>query len=310
MNFTHMPESWLEFWLFNAFVMALLLLDLGLFQKKSHEIKMREALIMSASWIGIALLFNVYIYHAHGGQKALDFFTGFIVEKSLSVDNLFVFLTIFNFFAVPAAFQQKVLFFGIVLAMALRGIFIFAGIDLIENFSWLIYVFGAFLVYTGIKIYLQRGKEKNPGSGVFVKFLEKHLPLTKNYDGNKFTTVENGKRVFTRLFLVFIVLNFVDVLFAFDSIPAIFGITLDPFIVYSSNIFAILGLRALYFVLAGAAAAFYYVNHALAIILVFVGGKMLIAGVYKIGSGVSLLFIAAVLTVAIVASVRRNKKIS
>ena len=303
-----MSESWLEFWIFNAFIIVLLLADLGLFHKKSHEIKMREALIMSASWIGIALLFNVYIYYAHGGQKALDFFTGFIVEKSLSVDNLFVFLTIFSFFAVPAAFQQKILFFGIVLAMALRGIFIFAGIDLIENFSWLIYVFGVFLIYTGIKIYLQRGKEKNPGSGAFVKFLEKHLPLTKNYDNGRFTTIENGKRVFTRLFLVFIVINFVDVFFAFDSIPAIFGITLDPFIVYSSNIFAILGLRALYFVLAGAASKFHYVNHALAVILVFVGSKMLIAGVYKIGSGVSLLFIAAVLTVAIVASVAKNKK--
>jgi len=309
MNFTHMSESWLEFWLFNAFVIALLLLDLGVFQKKSHIIKMKEALIMSGIWISIALLFNVYVFYAHGGQKALEFFTGYIVEKSLSVDNLFVFLTIFSFFAVPAAFQQKVLFLGIVIAMILRGIFIFAGISLIEKFSWLIYVFGVFLIYTGIRIYIQKNKEKKPGQGEFIKFLEKILPLSKNYDGSRFTTKENGKSLFTRLFLVFIVINFVDVLFAFDSIPAIFGITLDPFIVYSSNIFAVLGLRALYFVLAEAAATFYYVNHALAFILVFVGGKMLASNIYKIGSGFSLLFIAIVLTAAILASVGRNKKL-
>jgi tellurite resistance protein TerC len=309
MNFTHMSESWLEFWLFNVFVIILLLLDLGLFQKKSHVIKMKEALIMSGVWISISLLFNLYVLFAHGAPKALEFFTGYIIEKSLSVDNLFVFLTIFGFFAVPSAFQQKVLFWGIIIAMVLRGIFIFAGIGLIDKFGWLIYVFGVFLVYTGIKIFVQKDKEQNPGDSGFVKLLQKILPLSKSFDGNKFTTKENGKRLFTRLFLVFIVINVADVIFAFDSIPAIFGITLDPFIVYTSNIFAILGLRALYFVLAEAAGSFYYINHALAVILVFVGGKMLISKIYEIQPGVSLIFIALVLTIAILASVNKNKKI-
>ena len=310
MTFIHMSESWLEFWLFNVFIIILLLLDLGLFQKKSHEIKMKEALIMSSIWISIALLFNVYVFYAHGSTKAMEFFTGFIIEKSLSVDNLFVFLTIFSFFAVPKAFQQKVLFWGIIIAMILRGIFIFAGISLIERFSWLIYIFGAFLVYTGIKIYAHKNKVKVPGESMFILFIQKVLPFSKNYDNDKFTTKENGKSLFTKLFLVFIVINFVDVIFAFDSIPAIFSITLDPFIVYSSNIFAILGLRALYFVLAGAADSFHYINHALAVILVFVGGKMLLADVIKIDSFISLLFIALVLTIAILASVGRNKRIN
>lgn len=308
MNFSHMSESWLEFWLFNAFVIFLLLLDLGIFQKKSHVIKMKEALIMSSIWISIALLFNVYIIYAHGSQKGLEFFTGYVIEKSLSVDNLFVFLTIFTFFAVPAAYQQKVLFWGIVLSMVLRGFFIFAGISLIERFHWLIYVFGGFLIYTGIKIYAHKNKESVPGEGFFLKVLQKIVPFSKNYDKDKFTTTENGKKVFTRLALVFLVINFVDVVFAFDSIPAIFAITLDPFIVYTSNIFAILGLRALYFVLAEAAAVFYYINHALAVILIFVGTKMLLADVYHIHPAVSLIFIALVLTAAIYASVVRNKK--
>lgn len=308
MNFTHMSESWLEFWLFNAFIIVLLLLDLGVFQKKSHVVKMKEALIMSGVWISLALLFNVYIIAAHGGQKGLEFFTGYIIEKSLSVDNLFVFLTIFTFFAVPAAYQQKVLFWGIVMAMVLRGLFIFAGISLIERFHWLIYVFGGFLIYTGIKIYAHKHKEDVPGEGFFLKLLQKLLPFSKQYDKDKFTTIENGKRVFTKLTLVFLVINFVDVIFAFDSIPAIFAITLDPFIVYTSNIFAILGLRALYFVLAEAAAVFYYINHALAVILIFVGTKMLLADIYHIHPVVSLIFIAMVLTAAIYASVVRNKK--
>jgi tellurite resistance protein TerC len=303
-----MSESWLEFLLFNAFVLVLLFLDLGVFQKKSHAIKVKEALIMSGTWISIALLFNVYVYCAHGPQKALEFFTGFIIEKSLSVDNLFVFLTIFSFFAVPAAFQQKVLFWGILMAMVLRGFFIFAGIGLIEKFSWLIYVFGVFLVYTGIKIYMQKDREKVPGEGMLINFIQKTLPFSKNYDADRFITKENGKKLFTKLFLVFLVINFVDVIFAFDSIPAIFSITLDPFIVYSSNIFAILGLRALYFVLSGAAAAFYYVNHALAAILVFVGGKMLVSKMLVISPGISLAVIAVVLTAAIIASVARNKR--
>lgn len=308
MHFSNMSGSWLEFGLFNAFIIFLLLLDLGIFHKKSHTIKMKEALIMSVVWISIALLFNVYVFFAHGGQKGLEFFTGYVIEKSLSVDNLFVFLTVFSFFAVPSAFQQKVLFWGIVMAMVLRGFFIFAGIGLIEKFDWLIYVFGAFLIYTGVKIYTHRNEQKNPGEGWFVKAIEKILPFSKKYHEDKFTVRENGKFLFTRLFLVFIVINFVDVVFAFDSIPAIFAITLDPFIVYTSNIFAILGLRALYFVLAGAAAIFYYINHALAVILVFVGLKMIVAKWVHIHPGISLLFIALVLTVAIVASVQKNKK--
>jgi tellurite resistance protein TerC len=303
-----MSESWLEFWLFNVLIIFLLLLDLGIFQKKNHVIKMKEAVVMSGVWITLSLLFNVYVLYAHGGQKAMEFLTGYVIEKSLSVDNLFVFLTIFSFFKVAGAFQQKVLFWGIIIAMVLRGFFIFAGISLIERFSWLIYFFGAFLIYTGIKIYVQRDKENNPGDSGFVKILEKTLPLSQNYNGGSFFIKENNKKLFSRLFLVFIVINVVDVIFAFDSIPAIFAITLDPFIVYTSNIFAILGLRALYFVLAEAAASFYYINHALAVILTFVGLKMLTGNVVHLHPAVSLIFIAFVLTAAIVASVIKNKK--
>ncbi len=308
MHFANMSESWLEFGLFNLFIVILLLIDLGLFQKKSHVIKMREAVIMSVVWIGVALLFNVFILVAHGPTKAIEYFTGYIVEKSLSVDNLFVFLTIFSFFKVAKEYQQKVLFWGIVMAMVLRGFFIFAGVGLIEKFSWLIYVFGAFLIYTGIKIYVSKDSKENPGDSPFVKFISKTLPFTHNYDGPYFTTVEHGKRKLTRLFLVFIVLNFVDVIFAFDSIPAIFAITLDPYIIYTSNIFAILGLRALYFVLAGAVDSFYYIHHALALILIFVGGKMLAEHWVHITPVVSLAIIAGILTVAILASVARNRK--
>jgi tellurite resistance protein TerC len=308
MNFSQMSESWLEFGIFNVLIVILLLLDLGIFHKRSHIIKMKEALFMSCVWIGLSLLFNVYVFIAHGGQKGLEFFTGYIIEKSLSVDNLFVFLTIFSFFAVPPAFQQKVLFWGILMAMILRGFFIFAGIGLIEKFHWLIYVFGAFLIYTGIKIYATKDMEKNPGEGWFVRAVEKLLPFSKKYNEDKFTVHEKGKLLFTRLFLVFIVINFVDVVFAFDSIPAIFAITLDPYIVYTSNIFAILGLRALYFVLAGAAASFYYINHALAVILCFVGLKMIAAKWVHVNPAISLVFIALVLTIAIIASVQRNKK--
>lgn len=309
MQFTHMSESWLEFGLFNALIIVLLLVDLGLFHRKSHVIKMPEAVKMSILWISLALLFNIYVLIAHGGQKGLEFFTGYIIEKSLSVDNLFVFLTIFSFFAVPAAFQQKVLFWGILIAMILRGFFIFAGISLIEKFDWLIYVFGAFLIYTGIKIYTHKDAVNNPADGWFVKFMQKVLPLSKKFNGDSFLIKEKGKTLFTRLFLVFLVLNVVDVIFAFDSIPAIFAITLDPFIVYTSNIFAILGLRALYFVLAGAAAMFYYINHALAVILCFVGLKMIVAKWIHIHPAISLVFIALVLTTAIVASIRKNKRV-
>ncbi|HRU39190.1 MAG TPA: TerC family protein [Candidatus Goldiibacteriota bacterium] len=308
MHFTHMTESWLEFALFNAMIVVFLLIDLGLFHKKSHIIKMKEALIMSAVWISAALLFNVYVLFAHGSSKALEFLTGYVIEKSLSVDNLFVFLSIFGFFAVPREYQQKVLFWGIVVAMILRGIFIFAGISLIERFHFLIYLFGAFLIYTGIKIFATRNAEKNPGKSWFVKLVHRALPFSEGFDADRFTTREKGKPVFTRLFLVFIVINIVDVIFAFDSIPAIFAITLDPFIVYTSNIFAILGLRALYFVLAGAAASFYYINHALSVILCYVGLKMIVSGFYKIDALVSLAFIAGVLASAIAASVVRNRK--
>jgi tellurite resistance protein TerC len=269
---------------------------------------MGEAVRMSIVWIGLALLFNVYILIAHGSGKAMEYFTGYIVEKSLSVDNLFVFLTIFSYFKVPKQYQQKVLFWGIAIAMILRGVFIFAGIGLIEKFNWLIYVFGAFLVYTGIKMYYSRGSDENPANSVFVKFLTEHMPFTHEFNGPHFMVVINGEKKLTRLFLVFIVLNFVDVMFAFDSIPAVFAITLDPYIVYTSNIFAILGLRALYFVLAGAIDSFYYINHALTLILCFVGFKMLFSAYVHISSGISLIVIAVILTAAIIASVIRNKK--
>lgn len=287
---------------FGAAVIFLLVLDLGVFQRKSHVIGIKEALGWSAFWIGLALLFNLGIWYELGRGPALEYFTGWVLEKSLSVDNLFVFLLVFSYFRVPREYQHKVLFWGIAGALVMRAVFIGAGIVLIQRFDWMVYVFGAFLVYTGFKLAFGKDEEVDPGRNPVIKVVRRFIPVSDAYDGGRFFTVVNGKRVATPLFVVLVVIESTDVVFAVDSIPTILSITQDPFIVYSSNVFAILGLRALYFALAALADLFHYLKQGLAVILVFVGVKMLLANHYHLPTWLALGFIASVLTASIVAS--------
>lgn len=295
---------------FVAFVLAMLALDLGVFNRKSHAISMKEAGIWTAVWISLALIFNVVIYFWQGQTPALEFLTGYLIEKALSVDNLFVFALIFTMFAVPGKFQRRVLFWGVLGALIMRGIFIAAGAALLERFHWLIYVMGAFLIFTGIKLALQKETEIHPDRNPLVRLVSKIFPVTKTYHGESFFVRINGALVATPLFIVLLIVESTDVVFAVDSIPAIFAVTRDPFIVYTSNVFAILGLRSLYFLLAGALDKFHYLKPALAVILSFVGLKMLISNFYKIPVGVSLGVIATLLIVAVVASLVRARRLA
>ncbi|MDQ6786166.1 MAG: TerC family protein [Acidobacteriota bacterium] len=260
---------------FFAVVLIALFTDVGIVNRKSHAPTRRETLIWSAVWISLALAFNAFIFWQFGGFKAKEFFTGYLIELSLSIDNLFVFLLIFNFFRVPKKYQHRALFWGIFMALVLRMIMIFAGAELVEKFSWILYFFGAFLVYTGIKMF-SGDEEFNPEESAIVKFTTRFVPITKRYEGEKFFVVEDGKRVGTLLLLVLIVINVADLVFAVDSIPAIFGITTDRFIVYTSNIFAILGLRTFFFLLVEMAEKFHFLKYALAFVLSFIGVKMLL----------------------------------
>jgi tellurite resistance protein TerC len=296
-----MNQTWL--WIgFNLFVVAMLALDLGVFHKKAHVIKIKEALLLSAFWIALALLFNVGVYFVEGKQKALEFLTGYLIEKSLSVDNLFVFLLIFNFFKVPHIHQHKALFWGILGAILLRGFFILTGVALVEKFHWLLYLFGAFLIYTGIKLAFEKDKEVHPEKSLVTKLFRRMVPVTNEFHEDKFFIKIDGKWFATPLFLVLNVINVTDVIFAMDSIPAIFAITLDPFIVYASNIFAILGLRALYFAISGVMRLFHHLHYGLSFILSFVGLKMLVADLYHIPIGAALGVIAGVLVLSVIAS--------
>ena len=246
-----MTESiWL--WVgFNVFVLAMLALDLGVFHRKSHVVSVREAIAWTVAWVTLAMLFNLGIWHYAGAQKALEFTTGYLIEYSLSVDNIFVFALLFSYFAVPPKFQHRVLFWGILGALVLRAIMIAAGTVLIAKFAWIIYVFGAFLILTGIKMIVKREEEIHPERNPVVKWFKKLMPVTSDYRGDKFFVRENGILMATPLFVVLLLVEISDVIFAVDSIPAIFAVTRDPFIVYTSNVFAILGLRSLYFALAG-----------------------------------------------------------
>lgn len=295
---------------FVAFVLAMLALDLGVFNRKSHAISMKEAGIWTAVWISLALVFNVVIYFWQGQTPALEFLTGYLIEKALSVDNLFVFALIFTMFAVPGKYQHRVLFWGVLGALIMRGIFIAAGAALLERFHWLIYVMGAFLIFTGIKLALQKETEIHPDRNPLVRLVSKVFPVTKTYHGESFFVRISGALAATPLFIVLLIVESTDVVFAVDSIPAIFAVTRDPFIVYTSNVFAILGLRSLYFLLAGALDKFHYLKPALAVILSFVGFKMLVSNFYKIPVGVSLGVIAALLIVAVVASLVRAKRLA
>jgi len=293
---------------FNVFVLGMLAVDLGVFHRNAHAVSIKEATTWSAIWIALAMIFNLGIYFAWGQEKALEFLTGYVIEKSLSVDNLFVFLMIFQYFATPAQYQHRVLFWGILGALVLRAIFIATGSALISNFHWMIYVFGAFLVLTGIKMYLQGDEKIEPEKNPVVRLFERLVPIVKEYQGQRFFTRRGGKTHATLLMLVLIVVETTDVIFAVDSIPAIFAITQDPFIVYTSNVFAILGLRALYFMLAGVMEMFVYLKVGLSFVLCFVGAKMMLVDIYKIPIGASLGVIAAVLLISIGASYLVRKK--
>jgi TerC family integral membrane protein len=286
---------------FNIFVLIMLAIDLFV-HRKDHTVGMKEALIWSAIWTVIALAFNVLVYFWLGSKLALEFFTGYLIERTLSVDNLFVFLLIFSYFAVPSQYQRKVLFWGIFGALIMRAIFIAAGLTLINMFHWVIYLFGLFLIYTGIKMATHQEEEIHPEKNVVIKLFRKMMPVTKNYVEGKFFTRVDGRLFSTPLFIVLLVVETSDVIFAVDSIPAILAITRDPFIVYSSNVFAILGLRALYFAIAGLMQIFHHLNYGLCVILIFVGVKMLVSSVFEIPSLVALGVIALVLILSIVAS--------
>jgi tellurite resistance protein TerC len=296
-------ETNIWFWVvFNLFVLAMLALDLGVFHRKEHAVGLREALGWSVAWISMALIFNLGIYLYAGREPALEFLAGYLIEKSLSVDNIFVFVLIFSAFAVPPALQHRVLFWGILGALVMRGIFIGLGAWLIASFHWIIYIFGAFLVFTGIRMALEQEHEVDLEANRVVRLARRFLPLTEGYRGSHFMVVQNDRRYFTPLFLVLLVVESSDLIFAVDSIPAIFAVTKDPFLVYSSNVFAILGLRSLYFVLAGVIDRFHLLRLGLSIILVFVGIKMLIADLYHVPIGISLGVIALVLLTSVLLS--------
>jgi tellurite resistance protein TerC len=304
-----MDSDRLVLWIvFNIFVFGMLALDLGVFHRKAHTVSIKEAGIWSCVWISLALVFNLGVYYVWGQDKAMEFLTGYVIEKSLSVDNLFVFLMIFQYFNTPAEYQHRILFWGIVGALILRAIFIAPGAALLSNFHWMIYVFGGFLVVTGIKMLLQGDEKIEPEQNPVVRLFQRMIPVTHEYHGQNFFVSKDGKRHATLMMLVLIVVETTDVIFAVDSIPAIFAITQDPFIVYTSNVFAILGLRALYFMLAGIMQMFVYLKVGLSFVLCFVGAKMLLVDVYKIPIGTSLAVIGGVLLLAVIASLIVTRK--
>ena len=292
---------------FIGFLILMLALDLGIFNRKQHEISVKEALITSAIWVIISLLFNAVVFFYWDHHKALEFFTGYILEKSLSVDNIFVFILLFNYFDVPKKYQHKVLFWGIFGALVMRAALIFVGTALIAKFSWIIIIFGIFLIVAGLKMAFQKDEKVHPEKNPVVKFVKKFLPVTPEYHKDKFF-IKKGGLFATPLFIVLIVVETTDLIFAFDSIPAILAITYDPFIVFTSNAFAILGLRALYFALAGFMDKFQYLKIGLSIILVFIGIKMLITPLFHIATYVSLIIILAILIISVAASLVRNKR--
>jgi tellurite resistance protein TerC len=310
------PLVWWVF--FSIFVLAMLILDLGVIHRRAHEIKFKEALLVSGAWVALAMLFcgglavgwiGSYPRWAHH-QVALEFLTGYLVEESLSIDNVFIFAVIFAAFAVPAIYQHRVLFYGILGAVILRGVFIFGGLWLIHRFEWMFYVFGAFLIITGIKMGVAPKKEVRPERNLAVRIARKVLPITSHYVDGQFITRLDGRLCATPLLLALVIVETTDVIFAADSIPAVLGITTDPFIVYTSNVFAILGLRALYLAVANFMKMFRYLSTGLSVLLVFIGGKMLVhAGFgYKLPTAISLGAIAAILAVSVAASVLAPKR--
>jgi tellurite resistance protein TerC len=297
------PALWIGF---AVTVLVMLAIDLGLFHRTAHEVKVREAAIWSCVWIGLALVFNVIVYFSFGPQLALEFTTAYLIEKALSVDNIFVFLVVFSTFAVPTAYHHRVLFWGIIGALLMRGVFIAAGTALLARFHWVMYVFGAILVVSGIKLIAKPGEEVEPEKNPAVKLFKRLFPITPGYRGAHFfvdePTPQGTRRMATPLLLVLVSLEATDLVFAVDSVPAVLAVSNDLFIVYTSNIFAILGLRALYFVLAGILNKFHLLKYGLSLVLVFVGGKMLIADLFKVPIVASLLVISVLIAGAVIAS--------
>jgi tellurite resistance protein TerC len=297
--------AWISF---IVIVFCLLSIDLGIFHRKAHEVKVREALIWSVVWIILSLSFGGWIFKALGKQQGLQFFAGYLIEYALSVDNVFVFIIIFSYFGVPARLHHRVLFWGILGALAMRALFILIGAALISAFHWMLYVFGAFLVFTGLKVLRQGDAEVKPEKNPVVRLFQRFIPIVPGYDSNKFFTIKNGKFFATPLALVLVTVEATDVVFATDSIPAIFGITQNPFIVYTSNVCAILGLRSMYFLLAAVINRFAYLGTGLGIVLMFIGAKMLLGAFYEIPIGLSLAVVALILICAAGISLLRPPK--
>jgi len=293
----------LPIWVWFAFiggVLGMLALDLGVFHRKAHTVSVREAAIWSAVWVALSLAFAGLVYAWQGPDKGLEFITGYLIEKSLAVDNIFVFVLVFSFFATPAAYQHRVLFWGVIGALLMRGIMIALGVTLIERFHWILYVFGALLLLTGVRmLFQQHDAEMDLNKNPAVRLARRLFRVSDDYDGQKFFTVKNGVRMATPLFLVLVFIEFTDLVFAVDSIPAIFAVTTDPFIVFTSNVLAILGLRSMYFLLAGVVHRFVYLKTGLSAILVFIGAKMLLLDVFKIPTAVSLGVVALILVLSI-----------
>ena len=288
---------------FGVFILAMLALDLGVFNRKTHVIKMKEALLWTSFWVTLALLFGAGIYFFYGHGKAVEYVTAYLIEYSLSIDNLFVFMLIFRYFDVPRAYEHKALFWGILLALITRAVFIFAGVALISCFHWIMYIFGAFLIVTGIKMALNKQTEVHPDKNIAIRLLRYVMPVSKNFSGAKFFVREGGVRFATPMLAVLLALETTDILFAIDSIPAVLAISQDPFIVYTSNVFAILGLRSLFFAISGLMRLFHLLHYGLAAILSFVGVKMMIADFFHVPVGISLLIIASILIASIISSV-------
>jgi len=291
------------FWImFTAIVLMLMALDLGLFHRKAHAVGLREALIWSLIWVTLSIGFGFWIYSEFGAQRGLEFFTGYLIEYSLSIDNVFVFVLIFSYFAVPAHLHHRVLFWGILGALIMRAVFILAGAVLMESFHWMIYVFGAFLVFTGWKILRQGDAEVEPERNPIVRLFQRIVPMSSGYASGGFFVRQSGKLLATPLALVLVTVETTDLVFATDSIPAIFGVTRDPFIVYTSNICAILGLRSMYFLLAAVINRFAYLGIGLGIVLMFIGAKMLVSGYYPIPIALSLGIVATILVGSVIIS--------
>ncbi len=298
------PGLWIGF---IAFVLAMLALDLGVFHRSAHVVRFKEALGWSAVWVGLALLFNAGIWWKFGTEPGVQFLTGYLIEKSLSIDNIFVFVIVFSSLRIPALYQHRVLFWGILSALLLRAAMIFAGVAMLQRFHWLIYVFGAFLIFTGVKLFLNRNQEEHPENSAVMKWARRVIPSSSSFDGHHFFTKENGRRLATPLFMALILVEMTDVIFALDSIPAIFAVTQDPFIVFTSNIFAILGLRSLFFLVAGMMEKFSYLKVGLSAVLVFVGAKMTLVDVVKVPGPLSLAIIVALIGGSVVASLHKAR---